>query len=212
MPEMKRAAVLISPSRATLAVRFICSDEYAREEGGSCDELSAPLSTAPLVPYRSSASPCLRFVASSSTAPPITCTRFAMPSTAAAFGPLHRREATPSSPHTIVDRRGSATRGSQSPGSAAFLLDGPYFLGIYHPACRRSSLVFSISGELHHAHPYLPLESMACSFGTAPRQHAAMEALAHMVLVGFLFFRFFLDASNFLYLFFISYHELPAED
>ena len=66
MPEMKSAPVLISPSRATLAVRFICSEEYAREEGGSCDELSAPLSTASLVP---TAPPLRRASASSRRAP-----------------------------------------------------------------------------------------------------------------------------------------------
>ena len=42
LPEMKSAVVLISPSPAAPAVRFIRSKEYAREKDESCYELAAP--------------------------------------------------------------------------------------------------------------------------------------------------------------------------
>ena len=160
LPETKRAAVLISLSPAAFAVRFIRSKEYAREKGESCDELGAPPLRRTTLHRASGPLPHLRFAVPSSPAPLVPCIRFVMPSIAVALGPLHRREATLSwIEGDCPDRRGSATRGSQSPGSADFLLNAPCFLGgIYPPTCRPSPLIFSISGELHRPHPCLPLD------------------------------------------------------
>ena len=160
LPEMKSAVVLISPSPAAPAVRFIRSKEYAREKDESCYELAAPPLRRTTLHRASGPLPHLRFAVPSSPAPLVPCIRFVMPSIAVAFSPLHRREATLSwIEGDCPDRRGSATRGSQSPGSADFLLNAPCFLGgIYPPACRPSPLIFSISGELHQLHPCLPLD------------------------------------------------------
>ena len=149
LPEMKSAVVLISSSPA---VRFIRSKEYAREKDESCYELAAPPLRRTTL-HRASASPRQATLRLRSLASILSCR--ASPR----FGPLHRREATPLwIEGDCSDRRGSASRGSQSHGSADFLLNAPCFLGgIYPPACRPSSLFF-FSISLHQLNPCLPLD------------------------------------------------------
>ena len=123
LPEIQSAVVLISPSLAAPAVRFIRSKEYAREKDESCYELAAPPLRRTTL-HRASASPrqatlCLRSLASI-----LSCR--ASPR----FSPLHRREATPLwIEGDRPDQRGSVTRGSQSPDSADFFVERALLFG-----------------------------------------------------------------------------------
>jgi len=123
LPEMKSAVVLISPSPATPAVRFIRSKECAREKDESCYELAAPPLRRTTL-HRASASPRQATLRLRSLASILSCR--ASPR----FGPLHRREATPLwIEGDRPDQRGSVTRGSQSPDSADFFVERALLFG-----------------------------------------------------------------------------------